>query len=578
MPQFEIELDGKRFILEGDRPPTESEARRAVRSAPIQFPPLPQLAQGISRQVAQTTLGGFRPGQQVSNALLPGLPLGAAIQQIPQPAIETALPIAGGVLGAGLPGIAIGAGLGTAAARAIGKVRNDTGKPLTFDGLSQSSKEVLMAGAGTAAGTLVFGKALEIAGKGVSSLFGSRGLMTGATGRQQRLFQLQRDRSVRGFRQQQQQVTAQRDTTLQGVRQNQVNQLQTSSAQTRKEIANLTAEQETLHRSMQEVAEQSVLKVRKLFPDVARKTSEQYRALVDDALNGLDDVEVPFDQLLTAIQKRFANDPELLGSAFKSIGISEDLAAVLTRMGPEGVQQFARGQSLTVKNVLKRISKLRQGIRAPAKGSRRVYSFEEKVIDDTSSALMEVLEQNGVQGLEKASAFWAQWAPIRNQAFRDFRPFLQADTETATGISRLIRVAQGRDPGNARFVSALEDRLGTSLSDDLTGLVQRMTTNQKARVAAKLNQELRSGEVRRMSQRAVDDAKEVFQRTSGQVESAQQAATGQLARQQFPARQALQQKRGFVRAGLHVGSVVLLYQFLRRAIDAVIPRFGGESQ
>jgi len=457
-------------------------------------------------------------------------------------------------------------------ARSIGKARKDTGEPLTVDGFSQSAKEVLGAGAASVAGTLVIGTGMSLAGKGLGALFGQRGLVTGALGRQHRLFQIQKDRLVSGFRQQTQQATLQRDAALKTAREQSAAALQGVATGTKQQLAALTAEQEAVHRSMQEVAEQSVLKVREAFPGVAKRTSEQYRALVDDAVKGLEDVEVPFAQLITALHKRFAADPEMFGLALKRLGLSEDLAMVLTKTGPSGIEGLSRGQVVTVKNILQRIGKMRQGIKTPAKASKRVYTFEEKIIDDTSDALLEVLEQNGIQGLEKASAFWAQWAPIRNQAFRDFRPFLQTETETATGIGRLIRVARGRDPGNAKFITELETRLEVPLTNELRGMAQRLTGIQKERLAANLNRELQTTQVKQVSQQAVDDAKELFTKTAGGIESQEQAAVSQLGRQQFTQQQALQRKVGTTRLGVNVAKWILIYQILRRGINAVIPK------
>ena len=147
---------------------------------------------------------------------------------------------------------------------------------------------------------------------------------------------------------------------------------------------------------MQQVAEKSVLKVRDAFPGVAKKTSEQFTELRRVALNGLDDAEVPFSELITALHKRFGSDPELFGIALKRLGLSEDLAVILTKTGPSGVEGLSRGQVITVRNVLQRIGKLRQGIKGPAKSSKRVYTFEERVTDDTADALLEVLKNNGV--------------------------------------------------------------------------------------------------------------------------------------------------------------------------------------
>jgi len=188
---------------------------------------------------------------------------------------------------------------------------------------------------------------------------------------------------------------------------------------------------------------------------------------------------------------------------------------------------------------------------------------------------MEVLQGMGVEGLEQASAFWAQWAPIRDQAFRVFRPFLQTQTETAAGISQLMRVVKGRDPGNVRFIQELEKRLSIPLTKELRAMAQRLNVVQKEKLIAKTNQELRTGTLKKISQKAVDDAKETFSKTVGSLEQAEQGAMAKLIGQQIPQQEALTMKLGAARFGFHVASVVLLYQILRRGFSAVLEGFGS---
>ena len=541
--------------------------------------------QAVLQSVARQTPFNALTPQANAARLVSGDPLGFAagvtqtIPRIPQSILETALPIAGGFAGGrgGLPGVALGTGIGSATARAIGIARKDTGAPVTADGFSQSSRDVVMAGATTAAGTLAFGFGLQAAGRGVSALFGQRGLISSARGRQARLFQLQRDRLAQGYRQQQQQLTAQRDAQIGQARQQLAASLQTLSTQSRERIAALTTEQETVHRTMQQVAEQSVLKVREVFPGVAKATSDTYQGLVDEALKGLGHAEVPAAQLIGALQKRMSADPELFSIALKKLGMSEEVAAVLMKLDPARVEGLGRGVNLTVRNVLDRVQKLRRGISPAARASRRSYTFEEKIADDAADALVEVLEQQGVQGLDVASRFWAQWAPIRNQAFRDFRPFLQTPTETAAGISRLVHVARGRDPGNVKFIEQMEERLGIPLTKELTGLAQRLSVAQKERLAVKVNQELQRGTLQQISHQAVEDAKEFAMTQVGHLGQAEQTAANQLGRQQFVAQQALGRKVGAAKTVLHIGSVVLLYQLLRKGFDAVLKTISPSS-
>ena len=129
-------------------------------------------------------------------------------------------------------------------------------------------------------------------------------------------------------------------------------------------------------------------------------------------------------------------------------------------------------------------------IGAAAKQGTRAYTYHDKLADDARSTLLDLVSAKGVKGFENARQMWAQWAPIRNQTFRDFKPYLQTGTELTQGMGRLTRVALGNDPGNARFISTLEDLLGESLLKDLRPLAAKMSASQKATAAAKIRQQL----------------------------------------------------------------------------------------
>jgi hypothetical protein len=582
MPQYEVELDGQKYVLEGNQPPTEAEARQVIQSKPSTSSPLNILRATAAAPIQAVT-------ERMRQPISPIDPLGITsrltqtVAKTPQMAIDVGLPIVGGFTGGpgGLPGISAGVGVGAAAAKTIEIVRKDTGEPLTVDGFSQSAKEVLGAGATAAAGTAVFGLGLKAAALPFKLLFGQRGLLGSGQAHLIRQHQLEREAIMKGLRQQRQLIITQKDNAIRMARDQSAAATQTLGAATRNRIAKLTAEQEAINLRMNEVAEQSVLKVRDAFPGVAKATSETFEILRDSALKGLEGTEVPFVKVIQALQQRLGADPEIFQLALKRLGVSEDLAALFMRFGPERIADVSRGQAITVGKLLDNIRKLKTLVKVPARASKRVYTFEEKIADDASDALIDVLRQQGVEGLEIASKFWAQWAPIRDQAFREFRPFLQTATETQQGIVRLIKVARGNDPGNKVFIEELEKRLSVPLTNELKGMAQRLGVIDKIKLASQTYKQLQSGRIGQVSRKAIQDAKDLFTQQSQQLSQAQQAALakgGELATRQFQELQRFASRRRVAQFIYQSAKLVVVYEMLRRGFRTISGLVGDHSE
>ena len=345
---------------------------------------------------------------------------------------------------------------------------------------------------------------------------------------------------------------------------------------TRKRMRSITEEQQALSQQMQSTAESTVLKIRDKFPALAKKTSNEYRDILNRSLSGLEDTNIPLPELIEKLDSRLLGQPEALRLARKMLGIKEQKAAL---EGIEGLSEAAQqqllraqieGKSVSVSKVLKSMQKARQGVGRAAKESKRSYTFQEKVADDVASTMVELLEDAGAD-VSEASAFWAQWAPIRNQAFRDFKPFLKTPTETGAGIQRLIKVSRGKDPGNVRYIRRLEEELGVPLTDDIKVLVRKLNDTQKEKLATQVNQQLQSGQIKTTSLEAMEEARKAYTSTFSGITAKKDAALAGLKTEQIAQHEALIERVAVTKFGANVAKWVVVYQALRRGLNAILP-------
>lgn len=342
----------------------------------------------------------------------------------------------------------------------------------------------------------------------------------------------------------------------------------------------LTEDQQLLSQEMQETAKGTVLKIRERFPAVAKRTSNEYQDILNRALGGLEDTQLPLGELAQKLETRLAGQPEALSMAQKMLGIKAKPTAALEEFGVAALdaatqQQLAQaqlsGQVTTVGKVLKNMQKARGKIGRAAKGSERVYTFQEKIADDVASALVELLEEAGVEGLDEASAFWAQWAPIRNQAFRDFKVFLKTPTELEAGIKRLVKVAKGKDIGNAEYIRILEKELGIPLTDDLKVLVARLNASKKEQLATQVMRDIQAGRVGTASREVTEEARRAYTKIYGTVTAEKEAAAAVLKGAQTAEREALIQRAAGAKLGFNVVKWVVLYRVLRSVLNQLLP-------
>ena len=174
MAVFEVTApSGKVFQVDTEgRPPDRATSQFSLTDL------LGQAGRGVTQAIGGAAQQGV--GQPALSRILQLDPTGRGRQtvgrasQVPQAAVETALPIAGGVAGGpgGLPGVSVGAGAGSALANLIGQARRDPGAPPTKRGALAALGLAGRQGAATAAGTAAFG----VGAKVVGSITGLAGL------------------------------------------------------------------------------------------------------------------------------------------------------------------------------------------------------------------------------------------------------------------------------------------------------------------------------------------------------------------------------------------------------------------
>ena len=252
----------------------------------------------------------------------------------------------------------------------------------------------------------------------------------------------------------------------------------------------LKEEQVALGKELGKATRERSLYVREKLPALYSKQSSHYRALVDRELAPVANDLITDTQIRAYLMRRFANDPERLNAVSSRLGLINETAQQAVGMPPP---TFKLGE------LYQKALDFGQTLPRSVRESLRVYSPTDDVTDDAISSLVEILGEEGVN-LKEARSFWRSWAPIRNQATREFRPFLEPDIATQAGGARLAKLAKGIDPHNELYAKTLTDLLEI---DDLPGgvirhAVGKLDANQKTQLALSLQQQETTGALQAM--------------------------------------------------------------------------------
>jgi len=316
-----------------------------------------------------------------------------------------------------------------------------------------------------------------------------------------------------------------------------------------KEIQELKVKRKLIGKTLGKTARERVVELRKTLPRAAKRHSEVYERFVE---RGLDDAEkqgitIDAEELISRIEKVVPNDPELVTSISNELGISSltkkvslpgtggqvSIGDLPAQLQSQLKSQLKTGTTVSPRAVHKAIKSFRQTISRASKQGSRSYSPKEKLAEDLSSALGDLLENKCVKGLKEANTFWRQWAPIRDQAFTEFKPFLPGQLKSSQGLTRLIKVAGGNDPGNEQLIREVEKRTGTNLTSKLEGIIAKLDSTQKKTFSSNLESKLLEFDIKQEGAVAEQKIQELFLGKKRGVEQAATAVERKLKRQQF---------------------------------------------
>ena len=249
-----------------------------------------------------------------------------------------------------------------------------------------------------------------------------------------------------------------------------------------------------LQKEMGKAAQQRSLQLRDQLPQAFKNQSMHYRQLVDTELAPVANEMVSTKELADFVKRRYAKDPETMAEVGSRLRLTNELfdtKAVqpvvddIGQMINQSTEQlFSRSLGSIYQDTLNLGQQLPRGVRE----SVLSYGREEHFIDDTIDTLLDFLNDKQVN-LSNARRFWKEWAPVRNQAQREFRPYQLAETQTGSASQRLIRLAKGLDPDNAVYAKKLAELLEI---DDLPGpiksVVKKLDSNQKEVIALRMNE------------------------------------------------------------------------------------------
>lgn len=215
--------------------------------------------------------------------------------------------------------------------------------------------------------------------------------------------------------------------------------------------------------------------VNELRPIVSKGITEQSKIggrLFDEAVTGKGDTIVKKSALSDKINELLPHDPANPNDVAHVANVKEALGIT-----DKPAMLPIAGQDETT------VGKLQSQLTGLGSSKGKIpTSYDQKVAGDARRVLLEVMHDNGVDTTE-ARSFWSKFAPIRDQANKDFELGNQAGTKTNIGSKRLIDYAMGKDPDNKIFMDKLQEITGQPLAQREKDIVAKMTTEQKRMVA-----------------------------------------------------------------------------------------------
>lgn len=312
------------------------------------------------------------------------------------------------------------------------------------------------------------------------------------------------------------------------------------------------AQATALKRQLAVASRDETVELRPKIRSAMATQSQTYRALVDKALAPVADTPVSATELQQYVQSRFGDNPGLAEAINGRLGLTGDnVAAPLesgelptTQVGEpiaHGGQFNTSSADTTIGKLYQQTKTLGQSIGTAANKSSRSFTPDEKLTDDAISTLLDFMKGKGVD-LSEPNAFWAKYAPIRNQLVSEAKPFLQTPINTKTFANTLTRIAQGTDVNNENFIGAVEDLLGQPLATEQKTIVESLNANEKQAMVDQISAEMKKNANQSEASAATESAESTKTSKLSDNKSSANAATRELKKNQFEATQKAQMR------------------------------------
>jgi len=276
-----------------------------------------------------------------------------------------------------------------------------------------------------------------------------------------------------------------------------------------------------------------------------------YRNLYDQGMGLSADTKIPVTVIQSAITDFAARNPDVLArnptfveDAMSHLGFKVQDGRLMwaggptQTTGPEGAQE-PTGE-VGVPDIMRAIRRLRSDIGLPQRSGSSMYSRSDMMADDLSEALGSAIKQyappEALAKFNAASEHWSKWAPIRNQAFSQFDPFVNQPIGLKPGMATIGDVAKTPldvNSPNKVFISQLESYMGMkpgSLTGEARALLEEMNANEKSQLVHEVNsnqllQDLKAGTARGISSVKAGTAADIGAVRSNQQQEARNLAT-----------------------------------------------------
>lgn len=391
---------------------------------------------------------------------------------------------------------------------------------------------------------------------GDSGIFGRKGLLGG--GRQELVAEqsIEKELLSRKFKDIEIKLASDRQVAIDAVRSKTAPALKNISKQENVRLIKANREMDALDQSLLETADKQVIKIRDSYKRVASSKSELYREIQDKAVNQAQNKMVPVEEVRTALTESLSHR-------------SEDIGRVMDNLLP--------GEStggIRISDIANEAKKYRTRIGVGKRSGRTMYTSGDDLADSISDGLNTVARNNGILGFDEARAVWADWAPLRNDIWRDFKPFLRSDSQIAASTKKLVNLAKSPIPGDKRYVQKIEDILGVPLMPEQSAALEAMDTAQKAQAATNLELELLKEQVKLTESRHIEDVNRLFGIKSADEARELQKLMDTLDSRQHDVLQRFDFKKRLAGGTIGIAAAVLAYQVVNRIIRPIFPDFG----